>query len=121
MKICEMNYHYVSTGTSYKQTLWEGEAYAWCRASHEDQTAQISRSLVAQGTRSVDQRSDTIGLDGAPDQRRAPSGGGTGSLLRLEEFLLRVGGLGAVVGVTEDRGEDGERGGVVENCAKGNC
>ncbi len=121
MKICEMNYHYVSTGTSYEQASWEGETYAWCRASHENQTPQVSRSLVAQGTGSVDQGSDTIGLDGTPDQRRAPSGGGTSSLLGLEEFLLGIGGLGAVIGVTEDRGEDGERGGVVEDCAKGNC
>lgn len=59
-------------------------------------------------------------MNGTSDQRRAPSGGGTGSLLGFEELLLGVGRLSAVVSVTEDRGEDGERGGVVEDCAEGN-
>ena len=95
------------------------KTYAWCRASHEDQRTQVCRTLVAHGTRSIDQSTDTVGLNSGSNQRRAPGGGGRGGLLRLEELLLGIGGLGTVVGVTEDGGENGERGGVVEYCAEG--
>lgn len=37
----------------------------------------------------------------------------------MQELLLGVGGLGAVVGVAEDGAEDGEGGGVVEDRAQG--
>lgn len=93
--------------------------YAWCGRGHEDQAAQVGGTLVAERTGSVDQGTDTIGLDGAADKGAAPGGGGRGGLLRLEEFLLGVGGLSAVVGVTEQRAENGERGGVVEESAEG--
>lgn len=93
--------------------------YTWCGRGHEDQAAQVGGTLVAERTGSVDQSTNTIRLDGAADDGATPGGGGRGGLLRLEEFLLGVGSLSAVVGVTEQRAENGERGGVVEKSAEG--
>lgn len=93
--------------------------HARSTASEEDQTPQVSGPLVAQRTRRVDQSPDSIGLDGAADERAAPGGCGGGGLLGLEEFFFGIGLLGAVVGVSEDGGEDCERGGVGEDCAEG--
>ena len=95
------------------------KTYTGSRASHEDQRPQIRRTLVAEGSRSIDQSTDAIGLNGRADEGRAPSGGCTGSFLALGELLFGVGGLSAVVGVAEDGSEDGERGGVGEDRAEG--
>lgn len=92
--------------------------YAWSGASEEDQAAEVGSALVAEGASGIDQSSNTVRLDGATDQGRSPSGGSAGGLLGFEEFFLGVGGLGAVVGVTEDRAEDGERDGVIEDSAQ---
>ena len=43
-------------------------AYAWCRASHEDQRTQVRSTLVAQGTSGVDQSTNTIRLNCASDE-----------------------------------------------------
>lgn len=104
---------------AFQQNKVEVGTYAWCGTGHEDQAAQVGGTLVAEGTGRVNQSTDTIGLDGAADKGATPGGGGRGGLLRLEEFLLGVGGLSAVVGVTEQRAEDGKRGGVVEESAEG--
>ena len=96
------------------------KTYTGSRAGHKDQTPQIRRTLVAERSGRVDQGADTVRLNRAADERRAPSGCGGGSLLRLEELLLGVSGLGPVVGVAKERGHDGERGGVVEDGAEGN-
>ena len=95
------------------------KTYAGSRASREDQGTEIAGTGISQGASSVHESADAIGLDGGAHEGRAPGGGSTGSLLGLEEFLLGVGGLGAVVGLTEDGGKDGERGGVVEDGADG--
>ena len=86
---------------------------------HEDEGTKVGSALVAQGASGVDQSTDTIGLDGGTDERASPGRGSAGSLLRLEELLLGVGGLGLSVGVTEDGAEDCEGDGVVEEGAKG--
>ncbi len=91
--------------------------YRRSRAGHEDQTTQIGRAFVTQRASGVDQSTDTVGLDGGADEGGSIGGSSTGGLLRLGEFLLRVGGLGTVVGIAENRGHDGERGGVGEDCA----
>ena len=96
------------------------ETYAWCRTSHEDQRTEVRRTLVAHSTSSIDQSTNTVGLNSGSNQRRAPGGGGRGGLLGLEEFLLGIGGLGTVISITEDGSEDGERGGVVEDGAESN-
>ena len=93
--------------------------YAGNRAGHEDQTAEIGSTGIGQGASGVHQSANAIGLDGGPDDGRTPGGGGAGGLLGLEELFLGVGGLGAVVGVAEDRSEDGKGGGVVEDGADG--
>ena len=87
--------------------------------SHEDQAAQVRGTLVAERTGSVDHGTDTIALDGAPDEGATPGGGSRGGLLRFEEFVLGVGGLSTVVGVTKDWAEDRERDGVAEESAEG--
>lgn len=94
--------------------------YAWCGTSHEDQTSQISGPLVTQCASGVDQSTDTIGLDGTANEGRTPGRCSASGLFRLKELLLGVCGLSTLIGVTEDWGEDCERGGVVENGTKGN-
>jgi hypothetical protein len=94
------------------------KSYRWCRGSKEDQRAEVSSALVGQSASGIDQSTNTVCLDGRAGDGGTPSGGGRGSLLGLDELLLRVGGLGAVVGITEDWAEDGKGSGVVENRAK---
>jgi hypothetical protein len=50
----------------------------------------------------------------------SPGGSSSGSLLGLEELLLGVGSLGAVVGITKDGSKDSEADNVVEDSAEGN-
>jgi hypothetical protein len=95
------------------------KTYARSRASKEDQRSKVGSSLVCQGTGSIDEGSNTISLESASDDRATPSSNSTAGLLGLNELFLCVGGLSTVVGVTEDRGEDAERGSVSEDCAKG--
>lgn len=94
------------------------ETYRRRRSSHEDQPAKISSSLVAHSPSSIDQSTDTVRLKSGAAERGAVKGQSGGGLLRLEELLLAVGGLGPVVGVAEDGREDGERGGVGEDRAE---
>jgi hypothetical protein len=96
------------------------KTYRWRVCSSEDQTTQVCSSLVGQSTSSVDQGSDTICLDGRTGNRRAPASSRSCGLLGLEEFLLAVRGLSTVVGITEERGQDGGGGGLVEDDAEGN-
>lgn len=91
-----------------------GKTYTRSGASEEDQCAKVRSALVAQSAGGVDQRSNTVSLHGASNQRAAPGGGSTGGFLGLDKLLLRVGRLGTVVGVTEDWGEDAEGGSVGE-------
>ena len=108
----------ISAGTFSTQHLSSLVAtHRRSRASHEHQSAQVRRTLVAQRARGIEQRTDTVRLDGRADERSAPGGAGVGGLLGLEELLLGVGGLGLAVGLAEDGAEDGERGGVVEDGA----
>ncbi len=93
--------------------------YAGRGAGHEDQTTEIAGTGVGQGAGSVHQRADAISLNGGADEGRAPGGSSTRGFLGLEELLLGIRGLGAVVGLTENGGENGEGGGVVENGADG--
>ena len=109
MKIWEMNYkcaHFSHEHSSHKllesvdiENGTKGKAYAWCRASEENQTSEISSSFVAQDAGGVDQSANAVGLNGAADDRRSISSSGAGGLFRLEEFFLRVRSLGTTVGV----------------------
>jgi len=68
----------------------------------------------------VEDGGDGVGLDTGADESGAVEGSGGGSLLALDELFLGVGLLGAAVGVSEERGEDGEVRSVVEHCAEDN-
>lgn len=59
-------------------------------------------------------------MDGRSDDAATPAGGSGGSLLGLEELLLAVGGLGAVIGVAKEGGQHSCRADLVEDDAKGN-
>lgn len=96
-----------------------GKTHTWRRASEEDQAAQVRCALVAERAGRVDQSSHAVRLYGAADEGRAPGRSGAGGLLGLEELFLRIRGLGALVGIAEDGAQDGEGGGVVEDCAEG--
>lgn len=85
----------------------------------KDETAQVGSALVAQGAGGVDEGAHTVGLERRADEGGAPGDGGGGSLLGLDELLLGVGELGAVVGLAEERRQDRELDAVVEEGAQG--
>lgn len=85
----------------------------------EDERAQVSSALVAQRSRSIDQSANSVGLDCGADDGRAPGGSGGGGFLRLDEFLVAVGFLGAAVGLAEERSHDSEGGDMIEDGAEG--
>ena len=93
----------------------------YCRsvAGHEDKSTEVGGALVAQSAGGIDERTHAVGLETRPEERSTPSNGGTGGLLGAEELLLGVSLLGALVGLTEERREDCELGGVVEDGAEG--
>ena len=93
----------------------------YCRsvAGHEDEGTEVGGALVAEGAGGIDERTHAIGLETRPDERSAPSNGGTGGLLGAEELLLGVSVLGALVGLAEERRENRELSGVVEDGAEG--
>jgi hypothetical protein len=93
-------------------------SYRWSRAGEEDQATQVCGALVAEGAGGIDERTHTVRLDGGASEGGTPCSGGRCSLLRLEELLLRVGGLGLAVSLAEDGAKDGEGGGVVEDGAE---
>ncbi len=94
--------------------------HRWSRAGEEDQATEVCSALVAERAGGVDERTHTVRLDGGADEGCAPCGGSGGSLLRLEELFLGVGGLGLTVGLAEERAEDGEGCRVVEDGAERN-
>lgn len=96
-----------------------GALYRWRVGGHKDQASQVSGTLIAECAGSIDQGSDTIGLNGRAYEGRTPACGGGGSFPALEEFFLAVCGLGPVVGVTKQRGKDAGRGDLVEDHAEG--
>lgn len=95
------------------------ETYTGSSSGSEDETAEVGSALVAQGASGVDESSDTVGLETSADERSAPGNGSAAGLLGLEELLLGVGGLGALEGLAEEGGEDGELDAVVEDQAEG--
>lgn len=97
-----------------------GQTYTGSSSGGKDETAEVGGALVGQSTGSVDKSSDTVRLETSADKRGAPGGGGTGSLLGLDELLLSVGRLGALVGLAKQRREDGKLNAVVEGKAEGN-
>lgn len=99
---------------------WGNGTYRRSSRSEEDQRAEVGSALVGEGAGSVDESTNTVGLDGGPGEGRSPRGSSGGGLLGVEELLLAVGSLGATVGVAEDGAEDSEGDGVVEGSAEGN-
>lgn len=84
----------------------ESMTYAGSRSSEEDERAEVSSALVGQGAGSVDEGTNTVGLEGRADEGSTPGDGGTLGLLGASELLLGVGSLGALVGLAEDGGQD---------------
>lgn len=74
---------------------------------------------MTQGARGIEQSAHAIALQGGTDKGSAPGDGGAAGLAGANELLLCVGGLGAVVGLAEDGGEDDEVDAVVEEGAEG--
>lgn len=93
-------------------------AYTGSGTGHEDQASEIGSAFIAQRAGRIDESGDTIGLKCRSSKRRAPASSSGCSLLRLEKFFLGVCSLGAVVGVTEKRGQDGEGGSMGEDGAE---
>lgn len=95
-----------SNSEGLRRSRMRGKTHNRSRGCHEDQTAQIGSALVTQSTGSVDESADTIGLQGRADERGAPSDSSGRGLLGMDEFLLGVGGLGTLVGLTKERREN---------------
>lgn len=74
---------------------------------------------MAQGAGGVEQGAHAVALQGGADKRGAPGDGGAAGLAGVDELLLGVGGLCAVIGLAEDGGEDDEVDAVVEGSAEG--
>jgi hypothetical protein len=100
--------------------LTRGMTYGGSGGSEEDQGTEVSSTLVGESSGSVDQSTDTVGLDTRAEDGATPRRGGGGGLLAVEVLLLGVGLLRAAVGVTEDGAEDSEGDGVVEGRAESN-
>lgn len=96
------------------------DTYSWGGRCKEDESTEVGGSLVRESAGSVDQRTDTVRLDGRANEGSTPGSAGRGSLLGLEELLSRVGGLCAAVGVAKEWAEDGKRCSVVEDGTKRN-
>lgn len=93
--------------------------YTWSSGGEEDQASQVGRTLVAHRTGGIDECSNTVGLNSRTNDGRTPASGSGGSLPGLGELLLAVSCLVPMVCVTEERSEDGEGGGLVEDNAEG--
>ena len=85
----------------------------------KDEAAQVGSALVAESAGGVDESSNTIRLQGRADEGGAPGNGSTRGLARLDELLLGVGNLGALVCLAEDGAQHGQLDRVVEDGAKG--
>ena len=90
-------------------------------AGHEDQAPKISRSLVAQSARGVDQSCYSIRLDRASNQGGTPGCYCTSSLFRFEELFLGIGCLGTMIGIAEYGRENAEGSSVGEKSTCRNC
>jgi hypothetical protein len=73
---------------------------------HEDEATEVGSAFVGQRAGRVDQGADAVGLQRRTNERGAPGDGGRGRLLGLDELLLGVCDLGALVSLAEERGED---------------
>ncbi len=93
--------------------------YTWTSGSEEDQATEVGSPLVAQSTSSIEQSAYTVRLETRADDRRAPAGSCGCRLLGLEELLLGVSCLSAVVGIAKQRSEDSSGGDLGEDDAKG--
>jgi hypothetical protein len=92
--------------------------YRGSGGSEEDQGTEVSGTLVGESSGSVDQSTDTVGLDTRADNGATPRCGSGGGLLGVEVLLLGVGLLRAAVCVTEDGTKDGKGDSVVEGRAE---
>ena len=97
---------------------WVSMTYTGSSGSSEDETTEVGSALVAQGTSGVDESADTVALESRADKGGAPGDGGRGRLLGLDELLLGVGELGALVGLAEDGAQDRKLDAVVEEGAQ---
>ena len=131
LKIWTRNYIEVSVLGSSHQTIsyrssYETSSsplkatYTGSSSSSEDQTTEVGSALVAQRSSGIDESADAVALQGRADESGAPGGDGVGGLLGLDELLLGVGELGAVVGLAEERAQHGELDAVVEEGAQRN-
>lgn len=63
---------------------------------------------------------DGVGLNSRSNKSATVQSGSGSSLTGLQELLLGISALSTAVGLSEDRGEDGEVRGVGENGSQGN-
>jgi hypothetical protein len=104
--------HVTSQGTG-------GRTHHRSRSSSENKTTEVGSALVAQSASRINESADAIGLEAGADKGGTPGGSGTAGLLGADELLLGVGGLGALVGLSEDGGQYGELDALIEGEADG--
>jgi hypothetical protein len=118
LKIWMRNYIGSQHGILAPPTIRITMTYTGSSGSGKDETTEVGSALVAQSTSGVDKGADTIALESRADKGGAPGDGGRGRLLGLDELLLGVGELGALVGLAEDGAQDRELDAVVEEGAQ---
>jgi hypothetical protein len=95
------------------------ETYTRSSCGEEYQASQVGSTLVGHSAGGIDERGDSVGVNGRTNDGRAPAGNSGGSLPGLDELFLAVSCLVSVVCVAEEGAEDSEGGDLVIDDAEG--
>jgi hypothetical protein len=96
------------------------KTYTGGGAGEENQATEVGCSFITKGASRINQGRNSISLHGTPNDGATPSCRSSSRLLRSNKFLLRVGGLGAVICIAKDRGQDAQRRSVVKYGSRSN-
>lgn len=84
------------------------EIYVRGGSGSEDQSIEVSSVFVVESIGSVDQSINIVVLESSIDEGGILGDGSGGSFVGFDEFFFGVGVFGVLVGLVEERVEDGE-------------